>query len=52
MSQTKVFIAAIIVILLGVAVSATLFTVDEKQQVIVMQFGNPQAGDPGSGTAL
>ncbi len=42
MSQTKVFIAAIVVILLGVAVAATLFTVDEKQQVIVMQFGNPK----------
>ncbi len=41
MSQTKVFIAAIVVILLGVVVSSTLFTVDEKQQVIVMQFGNP-----------
>lgn len=49
MSQTKVFIAAIIVILLGVAVSATVFTVDEKQQVIVMQFGNPKRviQDPG-----
>ena len=42
MSQTKVFIAAIVVILLGVVISATLFTVDEKEQVIVMQFGNPK----------
>ncbi len=42
MSQTKVFISAIIVILLGIVVSATLFTVDQTQQAIVMQFGNPK----------
>jgi membrane protease subunit HflC len=42
MSQTKVFIAAIIVIVLGVIVSGTLFTVDQTQQAIVMQFGNPK----------
>lgn len=42
MSQTKVFIAGIIVILLGIVVSATLFTVDQTQQAIVMQFGNPK----------
>lgn len=42
MSQTKVFIAAICIILLGIATSATLFTVDETEQAIVMQFGNPK----------
>lgn len=42
MSQTKVFVAAICVILLGIATSATLFTVDETEQAIVMQFGNPK----------
>lgn len=42
MSQTKVFISAIVVILLGIVVSATLFTVDQTQQAIVMQFGNPK----------
>lgn len=42
MSQTKIFVVAIVVILLGVLVSATLFTVHQTQQAIVMQFGNPK----------
>ncbi len=42
MSQTKIFVAAIVLLLLGVAVSATLFTVHQTQQAIVMQFGNPK----------
>ena len=41
MSRMPLAIIGIVVIVLGVVVSGALFTVDQREQAIVLQFGNP-----------
>ena len=41
MSKLPLAIVGIIVIVLGVIASSALFTVDQREQVIVLQFGEP-----------
>ena len=41
MSKLPLAIIGIIVIVLGVVASSALFTVDQREQVIVLQFGDP-----------
>ena len=41
MSKLPLAIIGIIVIVLGVIASSALFTVDQREQVIVLQFGEP-----------
>ena len=41
MSKMPLAIIGIVVIVLGVVASSTLFTVDQREQVIVLQFGEP-----------
>ena len=42
MSQPKLVIALIITAVLGFLASATLFTVHQTQQALVLQFGDPR----------
>lgn len=42
MRSPKLFIMGIIVAAIGVSLSSALFTVDQTQQAIVMQFGDPK----------
>ena len=41
MSKMPLAIIGIVVIVIGVVTSSTLFTVDQREQVIVLQFGEP-----------
>ena len=42
MSKVALFVAAVVVIVLGFLAKGALFTVNEMEQAIVMQFGEPK----------
>ncbi len=49
MNSTKIFVVGIIVVVIGIVLSSALFTVDQREQDIVMQFGDPRdvVSEPG-----
>ena len=49
MNSTKTFVVGIIVVVIGIVLSSALFTVDQREQAIVMQFGDPRdvVSEPG-----
>ena len=49
MNSTKLFVVGILVVVIGIVLSSALFTVDQREQAIVMQFGDPRdvVSEPG-----